>query len=124
MNRPRIVEVFRSHRIRHIHLVRLLWTKDQLSVEEAADSTYTRTHAHAHERNIYAVSGTEARDPNNQAAADRTVTRIGPGRFTLGESTRCASAERLVEFQRWSGSFGEEKMDLSLMKSEEGLLFT
>jgi len=45
---------------------RLLWTKDQLVVEAAADLTHT------HQRNIHAVSGIQNRDPNNQAAKNPT----------------------------------------------------
>jgi hypothetical protein len=63
-----IVEVSRSHTIRHTHThqVGLLWTSDKLVAEAA---TYT-THNKHKKANIHAISVIRTRDPSNQAAAD------------------------------------------------------
>ena len=59
-----IVEVSRSHTIRHTHLVALLWISDQLVAGAIAYTTHNK-----HEMNIRACIRIQTCDPRNRVDA-------------------------------------------------------
>jgi hypothetical protein len=77
----RLVEVSRSHIIRHKHKrpVWLLWTSDQ----PHRVCRYLHNTQQTQQTNIHALSGIRTRDHNNRATADLDLTATGIGRIEL-----------------------------------------